>query len=247
MNNTISIALSRLVVQQRALDVAAGNLANVSTPGYKAERVVFSDWLSKQNGTDIAAGDRTLAYVQDRATYRDQSQGAFTHTGNPLDFAIGGEGYFTVATARGTRLTRAGRFELQPDGTIATANGDALLDAAGQKLQASPSDTQIRVAADGSISSENGQIGTIAVVMPEQPNTMQAEGSSLFNAPSGTSLVVAPRITQGAVEDSNVQATAELTRLMTIQREFEFTSQFMESEGQRRQSAIDKLMRSGTS
>jgi flagellar basal-body rod protein FlgF len=245
MNNTTNIALSRLVVQQNALDVAAGNLANVNTPGYKAERVVFSDWLSRQSGTDIPAGDRKLAYVQDRATYRDHSQGAFTQTGNPLDLAIGGDGYFTVATARGTRLTRAGRFELQPDGTIADADGNALLDTAGQAMQASPSDTQIRVAADGTISSENGQIGTIAVVQPGDLNRMQAEGGRLFESQAGTTPVAQPRITQGAVEDSNVQATAELTRMMAIQREFQFATQFIESEGQRQQNAIDKIVRSG--
>ena len=245
MDNTTSIALSRLVVQQRALDIAAGNLANASTPGYKAERVVFSDWLSRQSGTDIAAGDRSLAYVQDRATYREQGQGSFTHTGNPLDLAIGGEGYFTVSTPRGPRLTRAGRFELQSDGTLADADGNALLDPTGQKLQVSPSDTQLHVAADGTISSENGQIGKVAVVVPGDQNRMQAEGSRLFASQSDTSPVAAPRITQGAVEDSNVQPTAELTRLMSIQREFQFATQFIESEGQRQQSAIDKIIKSG--
>ncbi len=247
MNNTTNIALSRLVVQQNALDVAANNLANVNTPGYKAERVVFADWLSKQTGTDIPAGDRKLAYVQDRATYRDQSQGALTHTGNPLDLAIGGDGFFTVATARGTRLTRAGHFEMQPDGTIADAEGNALLDTSGQPMQASPSDTQIQVAADGTVSSENGQIGTVAIVAPGDPGRLQAEGARLFDPRGDTTPVAQPRIVQGAVEDSNVQATAELTRMMAIQREFQFATQFIESEGQRQQSAIDKIVRSGTS
>ncbi len=247
MNNTTNIALSRLVVQQNALDVAANNLANVNTPGYKAERVVFADWLSRQTGTDIAAGDRKLAYVQDRATYRDQSQGPLTHTGNPLDLAIGGDGFFTVATPRGTRLTRAGHFEMQPDGTIADAEGNALLDTSGQPMQASPSDTQIQVAADGTVSSENGQIGTVAIVAPGDPGRLQAEGARLFDPRGDTAPVTQPRIVQGAVEDSNVQATAELTRMMAIQREFQFATQFIESEGQRQQSAIDKIVRSGTS
>ena len=247
MNNTTNIALSRLVAQQTAMDVTANNLANVNTPGFKAERTVFADWLNRQTGTDIPAGDRKLAYVQDRATYRDQSQGAFTHTGNPLDLAIGGDGYFTVATANGTRLTRAGHFEMQADGTIGDGDGNALLDASGQPLQVSPTDTQIQVAADGTVSSENGQIGTVAIVSPGDPNQLRAEGSRLFDPNGDTAPVTRPRIIQGAVEDSNVSATGELTRMMAVQREFQFATQFIESEGQRQQSAIDKIVRSGTS
>lgn len=242
MNNTTNIALSRLVVQQNALDVAANNLANVNTPGYKAERVVFADWLNKQAGTDIATGDRKLAYVQDRATYRDESQGALTHTGNPLDLAIGGEGYFTVATARGTRLTRAGHFEMQADGTIGDSEGNALLDTSGQPMHASPSDTQFQVAADGTLSSENGQIGNIGLVSPSNPALLQAEGGQLYASGSGTTPVAAPRLTQGAVEESNVQPIVEMNRMTDDLREFQFVSQFVQAESDRQQSAIDKIM-----
>ena len=69
------VALSRLAAQQRALDVTAANLANASTPGFKASRVLFTDWLSAQTGTSAPAGDRKLAYTQDRATYRDLQPG----------------------------------------------------------------------------------------------------------------------------------------------------------------------------
>ena len=246
MDNASTIALSRVVVQQRALDVAAGNLANTSTPGYKAERVVFSDWLSRQSGTDIPAGDRNLAYVQDRATYRDQANGPLEQTGNPLDLALSGNGYFTVSTPRGPRLTRAGRFSLQSDGTIADTDGNTLLDSTGQKLTVSPTDTRLTVAADGTLSSENGQIGKIGVVVPSDPYQMQAEGGRLYAANTPTASVTAPQVVQGAVEGSNVQAAGELTNLLAIQREFQFATQFVEAEGQREQSAIDKIVSHGS-
>ncbi len=246
MDNASTIALSRIVVQQRALDVAAGNLANASTPGYKAERVVFADWLSRQSGTDIPAGDRTLAYVQDRATYRDQASGSIEQTGNPLDLALSGQGYFTVGTDRGPRLTRAGRFSLQSDGTIADSDGNALLDTSGQKLTVSPTDTRLTVAADGTLSSENGQIGKIGVVQPADTYQMRAEGGRLFASGSPTTAVATPKMVQGAVEGSNVQATSELTNLLSIQREFEFATQFVEAEGQRQQGAIDKIVGHGS-
>src|SRR3974390_2776326 len=100
MDIASTVAASRLAVQQRALEVVATNIANANTPGYKAERVQFSDWLSNQSGTTAPPGDKSIAYVQDRATWREQQLGTITHTGNPFDLAITGDGYFTVGTSR---------------------------------------------------------------------------------------------------------------------------------------------------
>src|ERR1700722_11264144 len=112
MNITTNVATSRLVAQQHAIDVIADNIANANTPGYRAERVQFSDWLTRQTAGGAPPGDRTIAYTQDRATWREQQAGTLTHTGNPFDLAITGEGYFTVGTPRGPRLTRDGRTRL---------------------------------------------------------------------------------------------------------------------------------------
>ena len=85
MDNTTDIALSRLMAQQRAVDVIAGNLANASTPGFHAQRMVFADWLCPQPGTTTPKGGHTLYFTQDLATYRDQAQGTISRTGNPLE------------------------------------------------------------------------------------------------------------------------------------------------------------------
>ncbi len=169
MDIVSSIATSRLVAQQRAMDVIANNIANANTPGFKAERLLFSDWLSRQNGTAAAPGGNTIAYTQDRATWRDQQPGTMTHTGNPFDLAITGDGYFTVNTPSGPRLTRDGRFGLMPDGTVADSSGNAVLDTAGKPVQISPTDTQITIAGDGTVSSENGQLAKIGVVSRADP------------------------------------------------------------------------------
>ncbi|RYY08724.1 MAG: flagellar hook-basal body complex protein [Alphaproteobacteria bacterium] len=158
------VALSRLAAQQRALDVTASNLANASTPGFKASRVLFTDWLSNQTGTEAPAGDRKLAYTQDRATYREQQSGALQNTSNPLDLAISGEGYFTVDTPRGPRLTRAGHFTQQANGTIGDMDGNALLSSTGSPLRIAPTDTEITVTRDGTISTESGEIGRVGIV-----------------------------------------------------------------------------------
>lgn len=242
MENPTTVAASRLVAQQRAMDVIAGNIANAGTPGFKAERVLFSDWLARQNDAASPPGGRTIAYTQDRATYRELEPGSLSHTANPLDLALAGEGYFTVAAAQGPRLTRAGRFGLMPDGTVADAGGHALLDVNGQPIKLAAADTRITIAGDGTVSSENGQIGKVGIVQPQDPMRLQSEGDRLARADTPTRPVPAPKLVQGAVEESNVQPIVEMTRMMAGLREFQFVSQFVQSESDRQQSAIDKIL-----
>ena len=243
MHNTTDIALSRLVAQQRAMDVTANNMANADTPGFKTQRVLFSDWLSRQGVPGVAQGDRLLAYTQDRATYRDDAPGPLNQTGNPLDLAISGEGFFTVRTDEGVRLTRAGRFTLSSDGTVTDLNGNALLDTSGAPLSIPPGDTNISIAGDGTLSTRTGTIGTVAVVRANEPNGLRAEGGRLLATDAGTTPVTAPTMVQGAVEGSNVQPVLEMTRMMNQLREFQYVAQFVQAEGDRTQSAIDKITR----
>ena len=240
------VALSYMMAQTRAQEVTAANLANAGTAGFKAERVLFSDWLERQNGAEVARGGKPVAFTQDRATYREQAAGTLTHTGNPLDLAISSDGFFTIDTARGPRLTRAGRFSAQPDGTIGDAQGNALLDAAGQRMRTAAADVTLTVSADGAISSENGPIGRIGVVQPADVNRMTAEGATAMRADGDTAPVAQPKIIQGALEDSNVQPVLEMTRMMSGLRSFQFASQFVEAEATRMQSAIEKITKRGT-
>ena len=241
MQNATSVALSRLVAQQRAMDVTANNLANADTPGFKTGRTLFADWLSTQTGVDPVPGGRTVAFTQDRANYRDQAAGSLNHTANPLDLAITGPGFFTVQTKGGPMLTRAGRFSLQADGTVADESGNALLDTTGKPMRVAAADTALQVAGDGTLSSENGQLGKIGVVQPADLNRMETQGNRLLTAGTPTTPVTQPKLVGGALEESNVQPIAETTRMMNDLREFQFVTQFVEAEGQREQTAIDKL------
>jgi flagellar basal-body rod protein FlgF len=242
MDIASNVATSRLVAQQRAMDVIAGNIANANTPGFKAQRMQFSDWLSRQKSA-TPQGGRTIAYTQDRATWREQQVGTLSHTGNPLDLALGHDGYFTVRTAQGPRLTRGGRFGLMPNGTLSDGAGNAVLDSNGQPIQFSPTDTKISIAGDGTVSTENGQLGKVGVVTPADAMQLTAEGNTLFRADAtATTPVATPGIVQGAIEDSNVQPVIETTRLMDGERQFQFMVQFIQTESDRQQSAIDKLL-----
>ncbi len=242
MDNTTTIALSRLIAQENAMDVRADNIANASTPGFRASRIAFGDYLSRQNGAKAPKGGNVIDYTQNRATYRDQSIGAIGETGNPLDLALSNNGYFTVQTAGGVRLTRAGHFQLTADGTITDQNGNALLDVNNRPLQLAPTDTNPVITGDGTISSAGGTIGQIAVVTPNDPTQLQAEGNSLLAVNSGgTTPVATPQVIQGAIEGSNVEAVSETTGMMNDLREFQFVTQLIDAEGQRQQDAIDKL------
>ena len=245
MNVASLIAASRLVSQERAMDVTAMNLANVNTPGFQASRVQFSDWLNPQQHGAALPGERQIAYTQDRATWRDTESGSLTQTGNPFDLAVRNGAYFTVATDRGPRLTRDGRFGPLPNGTIGDDAGNALLDASGKPIQLAPGDTQIAIMGDGSIASENGPLGKIGVVTPVDLTKLQAEGGTLFRADTPTSQTEAPGVVQGLLEGSNVPPVLELTRMMNDVRDYQFTTQLIQAEDDRIQSTIDKTLPAG--
>jgi flagellar basal-body rod protein FlgF len=245
MNITTSLAASRLVAQQRAMDVTANNIANANTPGFRTERVQFSDWVDPQTNTAPVPGTRSITYTQDRATYRESQPGTLSHTGNPYDVALSGDGYFTVNTKNGPRLTRDGRLGPMPDGTLADSSGNPVLDTTGKPIQVASTDTQITIAGDGSISSQNGPLGKIGVVQPVDPMKMRAEGATNFISDGPTTPVAAPGVVQGAVEGSNVQPVLEVTRMMDIQRQFQFVTQLVQAEGDRQKETIDKLLPTG--
>ncbi|HEY8288727.1 MAG TPA: flagellar hook-basal body complex protein [Acetobacteraceae bacterium] len=245
MDLNSTIVASRLIAQQRAMDVTADNIANANTPGYRTERVLFSDWLSRQTGTAAPSGGETIAFTQDRATWREQQPGSLTRTGNTFDLALTGDGYFTVSTKNGPRLTRDGRFGRMPDGTVADGAGDAVLDSNGRPILLSPTDTRITIAGDGTMSSESGQLGKIGVVRPTNPMKLSAEGGTLLRADTPTTPSTAPGVVQGAVEGSNVQPVLEVTRMMDNARQFQFAAQFIQAESDRQQGAIDKLLPQG--
>jgi len=242
MNIASLVAASHLVAQERSIEVTAMNLANVSTPGFQASRVQFSQWLSPQPNGAALPGEKQIAYTQDRATWRDQQPGGLTETGNPFDLALRGGGYFTVATDKGPRLTRDGRFGPLPNGMIGDEAGNSLMDSNGRPLQLGAGDTRITITGDGTVSSENGPIGKIGVVTPADPMKLQAEGATLMRADTPTTQAALPGVVQGVLEGSNVPPILELTRMMNDERDYQFTTQLIQAEDDRIQATIDKTL-----
>jgi flagellar basal-body rod protein FlgF len=238
------IILSRLSLQSRATAVLAHNVANADTPGFRAQRAVFAEFVARQGAGATPPGGRPVAFVQDRATWREMEPGPVQSTGNPLDVAISGEGFFAVETPRGERFTRAGRFSIGGEGTIVDMQGHAVMGAGGGPIAISPNDTRITIQGDGTVRSENGTLGQLRVVRFDNPQALRAEGDRLFD-PAGEAPQQVERATvvQGALEGSNVSAIAEMTRLTAELREFQFAAQFAEREGERLSTAVERILR----
>jgi flagellar basal-body rod protein FlgF len=133
-----------------------------------------------------------------------------------------------------------------PDGTLADSSGNPVLDSNGKPIQIPPTDTQVSITADGSINTESGPIGKIGVVQPSDPMKLRAEGATNFVSDAPTSPVATPGIVQGTMEESNVQPVLEVTRMLDNERQFQFVTQLVQAEGDRQQSAIDKLLPPGS-
>ncbi|MGB0697699.1 MAG: flagellar basal-body rod protein FlgF [Rhodospirillaceae bacterium] len=242
MENTTFIAGSRQMSLWRQLDVVANNMANMSTHGYKAEKMLFAEHLMDSKNSERAFPQQ-LSYVLDFGTLRDLSTGPLEHTGNPLDIAIEGEGYFTVEGANGPLYTRNGRFTRDLDGGIVTSDGYPVLSDAGEPLFIAPTETDIRVAVDGTVSTENGVIGKMAIVDFEDPQAMKRVTSGLYSVEEGVQPITpdTARVQQGMVEKSNVNPMLEMTEMIRVQRAFEATNKLIEDETERQQKALRAL------
>src|SRR5581483_10849333 len=151
MENTLLVGLSRQMILDRQLDVVANNIANVNTNGYKADHMLFEQYLTSGAHEDNFKGsDRRVSYVQDRGTFHDMAAGALEQTGNPLDVAISGNGFLTVQAPGGERYTRDGNLQLNATGQLVTANGDPVLGNSGP-IVFQPTDHDIVISADGTI------------------------------------------------------------------------------------------------
>ncbi len=238
------IVLSRLSAQMRASQLTANNLANADTPGYRASRPIFAEHVERQGRVHGPNGASHVGYAWDRASWRETQPGAIQPTSNPLDVAISGAGFFVVETPRGERFTRAGRFAIGAEGQLVDTTGAPVLNTDSRPIAVSPNDTRIEILGDGTIRSENGVLGRLRIVRFANDQALQAEGDRHLNAAGQAPEEIArPQLVQGALEGSNVQSVLEMTRMMSELREFQFATQFLEREGERQQSAIDRLLR----
>jgi flagellar basal-body rod protein FlgF len=248
MENSLLVGLSRQMVLERELDVVANNVANVNTNGFKGEHTLFEQYLNSGAHEDnFQRSDRPVAYVQDRGTFHDFAQGSTQLTSNPLDVAIDGAGFLAVQTAGGERYTRDGNLHLNSQGQLVTVSGDPLLGTSGP-IVFQPTDHDINIAPDGTVTVLEGSgrtdsvRGKLRVVNFADAQKLLKQGSNLFSAEGEAAQPDAKStVRQGYVEKSNVNAVAEMSRMVEIMRTYTQVANLLQQQSDLHKNAIDKL------
>jgi flagellar basal-body rod protein FlgG len=252
MIRSLWISKTGLDAQQTQMDVVANNLANVSTNGFKRSRAVFEDLLYqniRQPGaqssqqTTIPSGLQIGTGVRPVAAERIHTQGNLTQTGNKLDVAIQGSGFFPVLMPDGTTgYTRDGSFQTDAQGQIVTSSGFIVQPAMTIPANA----TSVTIGQDGVVSvTQPGsvapvQIGTMQLASFINPSGLQSNGQNLYleTASSGAPSTAAPSangsgtLGQGYVETSNVNVVEELVNMIQTQRAYEINSKAITTSDQ---------------
>src|SRR5208282_2358983 len=252
MFRSLYTAASGMTAQQTNLDNVANNLANANTAGFRKRRVQFQDLLYQNTITPgaantqqtVSAGLQVGLGTRAAATEILQSQGDFQQTGNSLDLAIQGLGYFQILTPSGQiAYTRAGSFHLDSSGNIVTADGDAL-----QPSITIPADaTAISIGSDGTVSvtlpnqTQSQQIGQIQLATCPNPGGLNSIGANLLLPTSSSGDAITGNaggseglgtLVQGSLEQSNVNTVEEFIQMILAQRSYEANSQVAKAADQ---------------
>ena len=207
------------MARQTELEAVANNLANVNTTGYKADRRLFRTAIS----SELMQG-QAPDWQPDRAPFyelqTDFSAGAVIQTGNPLDLAISGRGFFAIETEAGVAYTRNGNFSLNADSELVTAAGDRVLGESGPvRLEG----RKMAVGDNGELSADGVNIGRLLVVdFADMSRLKRIDGGYFIPDEDMESVPAeAPRIQQGRLEGANVDPVAEMVRMINLNRAFE--------------------------
>ena len=242
MENTTYIALSRQLALRRHMDIVANNLANMNTPAFKSESLIFIEHVQKENQKEDA--DK-LSFARDIGTKRDTTEGPLLKTDNSLDLAISGDGYFLVETPLGERYTRHGRFQLDAENRLVTGQGNPLLDNGGNEINIPTNSGRVEINPDGTISVGGGVIAKIGLVSFEDEQQLRRSANNLYIAPDGVNPkeVEKPKIVQGMLEQSNVNAIEQFTQMIQIHRSNNSLDRGMKQEHERIMKMISRLTR----
>ncbi|HYF85859.1 flagellar basal-body rod protein FlgG [Azospirillum sp.] len=255
---SLAIGATGMIAQQLNVETISNNIANSTTTGYKKQRAEFQDLLyqnfrrigstSSDAGTIVPTGVQVGAGVRVAAVARVLEQGNLNITDNKLDVAINGSGYFQVTLPSGdTAYTRAGNFKLSPEGMIVTADGYPIQPNITVPTNAVDisinSSGEVLIKLDGQTATQN--VGQLQLATFANAAGLEATGDNLFmeSGASGQAVTGNPgapgfgRVTQGALETSNVNVVQEITTLITAQRAYEMNSKVIKTTDEMMQQA----------
>lgn len=218
MDSGFYAACAGLVARSQSLDLAANNLANASTPGYRAQQDTFRQLLVGSRKLNVLNQAVNSFGVLGNPT-TDFAQGTMEKTGSPLDFAIEGHAFFAVQTPAGIRYSRNGNFHLGADRTLLTSEGDAVL---GDQGPIRLPEGEASVSADGTISVGGALAGRLRLVEFASGTELTPAGNAYYTAPATAAKTSqSSEVRQSMLEDSNVQPVAAAVSLIAIQRHAE--------------------------
>jgi flagellar basal-body rod protein FlgF len=226
MDSGLYAVYTGLLARTQALDTAANNLANAGTVGFRAQRDYFRSALAgigeETSASQVGGAVNDFGVLGGNII--DQGQGAVTATGNPLDLALNGPGFFAIQTSHGMQYTRDGGFTRSGTGILQTAQGEPVLDTNGQSITIPTG--AVNVGPDGSISVTTAEGSAIAGKVGVFGFTIDTElialGTNRFAAPSGAQpAVVDAAIEQGSLEGANLDAVHGTMQLILVQRQAE--------------------------
>jgi flagellar basal body rod protein FlgG len=217
-----------------ALDIAANNVANATTPGYRADRVLFRQELNRAK--DGSAGTRSMRYALTRTVEPDRKQGQLVFTGRHTDVALRDpESLFVIKTPQGERYTRAGAIQVAADGTLRTPEGYLYVGTDHTVLRARSDARTVTISNDGSIVVDNVETGQqLSVVSFANPAALVKEGDVLLRSTpnAGAAKTRVPDLEVCSLESSNASALGSMTSLVQASREFEMLTKVIDAFSQ---------------
>lgn len=221
----------------------ANNLANATTVGYKSDREFYSLYSSAEavaDGAEVPEGADTAPVIEKHWT--DMTQGVLRATGNPLDIAIDGDGFFTVKGPKGNLYTRNGNFRLSPAGALVTADGYPVVTANGNGIQ-SQAEAPFEITADGTVSQQGQSLGQIQLVSFPSISALDKQGANYYHQadPNAKPSASTAALHQGQLEDSNAGAAEGAIRLIGLMRQFEMLQRAAKIGNEMDQQAVQQV------
>lgn len=240
MDNINYIALSRQMALWKQMDAVSNNMANMNTAGFKQDDTLFSSYLV-QTADAQGIGSAPLYFTEDFGTFQNFAEGAFEETGNVFDVAIQGDGFFCVETPAGEMYTRKGQFSLSSEGALITNDGALVLSENNEPIFFAPSEKEITITESGDVITENGTIARLKVAHFADNQKLLKVAGTMFENVAGNDMTIGTdnmRLAQGAIEKSNVNPIEEMTKLIKVQRSYEYVQQMIDNEHDRLSNTI---------
>jgi flagellar basal-body rod protein FlgF len=241
MDSGYYAACAGMAAQTQALELVAHNLANITTTGYRGQQSTFRSLLTGNgevgmNPLNAAMNDFGVL----SGSQLDLSAGSLATTGNPLDVAIAGKGFFSVQSGDDVLYTRDGGFHLNAAGQLITSQGNAVLGQTGPVILPNGN---VTISSDGTISVNGNVVDKLRLAEFALATALTAVGNATYSAPPNSALVaVESTVDQGMLEGSNVSSTAAVVQLITVQRNAEMMGRALSAiDGQLNQTAVQDL------